>query len=125
MEVKNNISLTNVENKNNNNISNISSINSNVKQDKQAIKDDNNEKNNNKNSINRKELDKLFSEINEEFKTTDKQFSYEIHEETNRVMVKIKDSSNGKVLKEIPTEESLDLSARILEMAGLLIDKKS
>ena len=77
------------------------------------------------NKINRESLDKLITEVNHKFKLSNKEFSYDIHEKTNRVTVKIKDSETGKIIKEIPSEESLDLAAKIMEMAGLLIDEKS
>lgn len=70
-------------------------------------------------------LDKLVSQVNEKFKVTKKELSYEVHEKTNRFIVKVKDSESGKIIKEIPTEESLDLFAKMLEMAGLLVDEKS
>ena len=77
------------------------------------------------NTINKENLDKLITEVNHKFKLANKEFSYDIHEKTNRVTVKIKDSETGKIIKEIPSEESLDLAAKIMEMAGLLIDEKS
>lgn len=86
------------------------------------------EKNNStvkENSISKETLDKLVTEVNHKYKLANKEFSYDIHEKTNRVTVKIKDSETGEVLKEIPSEESLDLAAKIMEMAGLLIDEKS
>lgn len=86
------------------------------------------EKNNStvkENSISKETLDKLVTEVNHKYKLANKEFSYDIHEKTNRVTVKIKDSETGKVLKEIPSEESLDLAAKIMEMAGLLVDEKS
>ena len=77
------------------------------------------------NTIDKENLDKLITEVNHKFKLANKEFSYDIHEKTNRVTVKIKDSETGKIIKEIPSEESLDLAAKIMEMAGLLIDEKS
>lgn len=90
-------------------------------------KDNNNNNNNNSNnlSISKESLDKLVTEVNHKFKLFNKELSYKIHEETKRISVEIKDSETGKVIKEIPSEESLDLSAKIKEMAGLLIDEKS
>ncbi len=129
MEINNNISIASSESRNiamsidNSPKFNLESQGKIQSGDSLDSKDSKGFKEGDKKSVNKKELDKLFSEVNQKF--TDKQFSYDIHEKTNRVIVKIKDSSNGKLLKEIPTEESLDLSAKILEMSGLLIDKKS
>ncbi len=47
-----------------------------------------------------------------------------IHDETNRVTIKIVDKDSKKVIKEIPPEKTLDMLARIWEMAGILVDEK-
>lgn len=47
-----------------------------------------------------------------------------IHEATNRVMIKIVDKDSKEVIKELPPEKTLDILARNLEMAGVLVDKK-
>ena len=89
------------------------------------IENNNNNNGGNNLSISKESLDKLVTEVNHKFKLFNKELSYKIHEETKRISVEIKDSETGKVIKEIPSEESLDLSAKIKEMAGLLIDEKS
>ncbi len=70
-------------------------------------------------------IDKLIDKVNEKFKIVNREFSYSLHEKTNRFIVEVKNSETGDVIKEIPSEESLDLFAKMLEMAGLLIDEKS
>ena len=47
-----------------------------------------------------------------------------IHEGTNRVTIKIVDRSTKEVIKELPPEKTLDMIARVWEMAGLLVDEK-
>lgn len=47
-----------------------------------------------------------------------------IHEGTNRVTIKIVDRDTKKVIKEIPPEKTLDMIAKVWEMAGILIDEK-
>lgn len=47
-----------------------------------------------------------------------------IHEDTNRVTIKIVDKDTKKVLKELPPEKTLDMIAKVWEMAGILIDEK-
>ena len=47
-----------------------------------------------------------------------------IHEATNRVTIKIVDKDTKKVLKEYPPEKTLDMIAKVWEMAGLLVDQK-
>lgn len=47
-----------------------------------------------------------------------------IHEGTNRVTIKIVDKTTKKVIKELPPEKTLDMIARVWEMAGILVDEK-
>lgn len=47
-----------------------------------------------------------------------------IHEETQRVTIKIVDKETKEVLQEFPPEKALDMIARVWEMAGILIDEK-
>lgn len=85
---------------------------------------ENNSNFNNKNGYDER-IDKLIDKVNEKFKIVNREFSYSLHEKTNRFIVEVKNSETGDVIKEIPSEESLDLFAKMLEMAGLLIDEKS
>lgn len=47
-----------------------------------------------------------------------------IHEATNRVTIKIVDKETKKVIKELPPEKTLDMIAKVWEMAGILVDEK-
>lgn len=47
-----------------------------------------------------------------------------IHEETNRVTIKIVDKTTKETIKELPPEKTLDMIARVWEMAGILVDEK-
>lgn len=47
-----------------------------------------------------------------------------IHEDTNRVTIKLVDKSTKEVIKELPPEKTLDMIAKVWEMAGILIDEK-
>lgn len=49
---------------------------------------------------------------------------YGIHEGTNRVTIKIVDKNTRAVIKELPPEKTLDMIARVWEMAGILVDEK-
>ena len=46
------------------------------------------------------------------------------HEETNRVTIKIFDKETKKVIKELPPEKTLDMIAKVWELAGLMVDEK-
>lgn len=49
---------------------------------------------------------------------------YGIHEETNRVTIKVVDKDTKEVIRELPPEKTLDMIAKVWELAGLLVDEK-
>jgi len=63
-------------------------------------------------------------DINDIIEKVKEDLSFEVHDETDRMMVKVIDRKTKEVIKELPPEEMLDLSARIHKIVGLLIDEK-
>jgi flagellar protein FlaG len=53
-----------------------------------------------------------------------RRLDFRVDEETNRVVVKVVDTTTDKVIKEIPPEQLLQLAARIQEMIGILVDEE-
>ena len=49
---------------------------------------------------------------------------YGIHEATNRVTIKIIDKDTKEVIKELPPEKTLNMIAKVWEMAGILVDER-
>ncbi len=49
---------------------------------------------------------------------------YGYHKDTHRVTIKIVDKKSEKVIKEYPAEETLDMIAKVWELAGLFLDEK-
>ncbi|OPL15671.1 MAG: hypothetical protein AVO38_09840 [delta proteobacterium ML8_D] len=49
---------------------------------------------------------------------------FSMHEETGRTMVNVTEQETGKLIRQIPPEQILDLAAKIDEMIGILFDKK-
>lgn len=47
-----------------------------------------------------------------------------IHEKTHDIMVKVLNKDTGELIREIPPEKTLDLVAKMMEIAGILIDEK-
>lgn len=47
-----------------------------------------------------------------------------IHDKTNRVTIKIIDKSTKEIIKEYPPEQTLDMIAKVWEVAGILVDEK-
>ena len=67
-------------------------------------------------------LRKSIEEINKKAANSEVQFGY--HEATNRVTIKVVDKETKKVIKEFPPEKTLDMIAKVWEMAGLMVDEK-
>lgn len=65
---------------------------------------------------------KAVEQINKNAKNSEAIFG--IHDGTNRVTIKIVDRDSKKVLKEFPPEKTLDMIAKVWEMAGLMVDEK-
>ncbi len=70
-----------------------------------------------------KQLQKAVEEINKKM-LHNSEAIFGVHEATNRVTIKIVDKDSKKVLKEIPPEETLDMIAKVWELAGIMIDEK-
>lgn len=68
------------------------------------------------------QLKKAVEEINNNSKQTEAIFG--IHDDTNRVTIKIVDKKSKEVLKEFPPEQTLDMIAKVWEMAGIMVDER-
>lgn len=67
-------------------------------------------------------IKRMVENINKNMKNGEAVFG--IHEGTNRVTIKIVDKDTRKVIKELPPERTLDMIAKVWEMAGILVDEK-
>lgn len=65
---------------------------------------------------------KAVETLNKKMSNSEAVFGF--HEDTNRVTIKIVDKSTKEVIKELPPEKTLDMIARVWEMAGILIDER-
>lgn len=50
--------------------------------------------------------------------------SISIHEKTHDIMVKVLNKDTGELIREVPAEKTLDLVAKMMQIAGILIDEK-
>lgn len=72
------------------------------------------------------QLEKAVNGLNKTMEVIDRGLEFSIHEETNRIMVKVVDrSEDEKVIREIPPEKLLDLIAEIRKLIGILIDYRA
>ncbi len=70
------------------------------------------------------QLKKAIAEMNRKINNSNEEAVFGVHEDTNRIMIKIMDKETKEVIKEFPPEKTLDMIARIWEMAGILVDEK-
>lgn len=49
---------------------------------------------------------------------------FAIHQRTKQIMIKIMNTETKEVIREIPPEKSLDMIAKMWDMAGLFVDEK-
>lgn len=90
---------------------------------KQELKiDDRNDAEKNKMPSPTEALKKAVEEINKKAQNSEAIFG--VHDATNRVTIKIVDKDSRQVLKEYPPEKTLDMIAKVWELAGLLVDEK-
>lgn len=68
------------------------------------------------------QIKKAVEDLNRQMKDSVAVFG--IHDKTNRVTIKIVDKNTEKVIKEFPPEETLDMIAKVWEVAGILVDEK-
>ena len=47
-----------------------------------------------------------------------------VHEKTKSIMVKVLNKDTGELIREIPPEKTLELVAKMMEFAGLIIDER-
>lgn len=58
------------------------------------------------------------------FKLANSEAVFGIHDGTHRVTIKIVDKKTTEVIKELPPEKTLDMIAKVWEIAGILVDEK-
>lgn len=70
------------------------------------------------------QLKQAIAEMNRKINNSNEEAVFGIHEETNRVTIKILDKDTKEILKEFPPEKTLDMIAKIWEVAGIIVDEK-
>ena len=69
-----------------------------------------------------KEQQQRMNRLQETLKNHNIEISY--NEDVNRYSIKVLDADSKEVIKEIPSEKTLEMFARMLEIEGLLVDEK-
>lgn len=66
---------------------------------------------------------KAIAEVSKKM-TSNAEAVFGIHDKTNRVTIKMVDRETHKVIKEFPPDETLDMIAKVWEIAGIMVDEK-
>lgn len=64
------------------------------------------------------------NDINKKIAPTETALQFSYHEKTHRISITVRDKETDKVIREIPPEKTLDMIAKSLELAGILVDEK-
>lgn len=70
----------------------------------------------------REALKKAVENINKNLSNSEAIFGF--HDTTNRVTIKIVDKDTKELIRELPPEKTLDMIAKVWELAGLMVDEK-
>ena len=101
-----------------------------VKNGKEAVEKNHIEKINNEievvsnRAIQEHDVISAIEKANKHIRTYDRRLEFSIHKETNQIMVKVINTENDSIVREIPSEKVLDMVAHMWEVAGILIDEK-
>lgn len=74
--------------------------------------------------LSKEELKDIVDKFNRFFDLFSIQLKFKLHEETKSWVVKVVDTKNDKVIREIPPEKILDMFAKMMELMGILFDEK-
>ena len=70
------------------------------------------------------QIKKAVDDINKSATGDQAEAIFGIHDKTNRVTIKIVDKKTKEVIKEFPPEKTLDMIAKVWEMAGIMVDER-
>ncbi len=71
------------------------------------------------------QLNKAVSDINKTIQSLSPGIEFTVDKESDRVVVKIIDQQTNEVLRQIPTEEALEISKSLGKLQGLLIKQQA
>ncbi len=67
-------------------------------------------------------IKKAIESLNKNLRNTECKFG--VHDETNRVVIRIVDKETKEVIKELPPEKTLEMISKVWELAGIMVDEK-
>ena len=70
------------------------------------------------------EIFKQVKDANQKLRAYDRRLEFSIHDVTKRIMVKVINTNDDSVIREIPSEKALDMLAYVWKLTGILLDEK-
>ena len=72
-----------------------------------------------------KNLDQALRKLQHTANIFNTKLSFSLHQDTHRIVVRIIDSETGSVIKQIPSQEILNVTEQIQKVIGMFVDKSS
>ena len=77
----------------------------------------------------KKEIEKIIfkaaNQMNEVARTFDRAIKFKVHKESGRIKTEVIDKATNKVIRQIPTDEVLDMISKLKSSIGTILDIKS
>ncbi len=72
----------------------------------------------------KQELLQIANDTNRRMKEAGIDINFSYNDDIEGLVITVKEAGGGKIVREVPTKEAIDLAKRMHEIAGLLFDKK-
>ncbi len=89
-------------------------VNNRVQKNTRKVKEDTNEK-----------INRIAEAMDNYVRSVKRELKIQVHGETGKIMIKVISQDDGRVIREIPPKELLDLAARMDEMTGTLLNENA
>jgi flagellar protein FlaG len=93
-----------------------------VEQSSDTAKTNQNDQNDQSDTV--KTLTQTVKDLNDQMDLLDTNISFGFNDEISLMYVNVTDKTTGETIRKIPTEEAMDLSAKMKEIVGMIFDKK-
>lgn len=71
----------------------------------------------------RDKIERIAQAMDNYVKSTERDLEIQVHQATGNIMVKVISKEDGRIVREIPPEEMLNLAAKMEQMVGFLFDE--
>lgn len=69
-------------------------------------------------------VSQAIEDMRSQFDIANHKLEYSVHEGSHKIVVRISDRQSGKVIREVPDSEFLDLVGRLQDLVGFIINAK-